>query len=208
MVLLGRKPLIVWTLEACRYWDGARIIVATDSAEITAQAENFNAEIYPLSDEDLQDKRTVSQLWQAFVQDQTGIQILMHVTSPFRFISEMEDSWKMYHQGNYDILMTVAEERRALLGPDARPIVDFDEDRMSQLTQNRKPKYLDDGGWYIADAEYIKRCRTFEDGKVGLFPVNAVARIDIDDPIDLEIARCIAFAKPNWWVDQLDFISL
>lgn len=201
VIELGGKPLIWWTLEACKRWEAIdEIYVATDSEGISEYAVMQGAKIYPLEQRDIDDQRTASQLWKEFCKGRSGSQIKLYITNPFRTISQMNYAWKMHKSGLYDLILSVKEERHMIYNHECRPLIDFDK-RMTRLTQHSKPNYIADGSFYIADAEYVVNCSYYEQGKVLPVPVGSIGGIEIDDKNDLMLARMVANSM-NWWEDQ------
>lgn len=200
MIDLGSKPLLLWSLEACKIWGiFDEVVVATDSDKIASFALSCGAtKIYPLTNDDIEDKRTVMQLTKAFCKTHQGNIVLLHVTNPFRKKQEMTAIWNMFKSKKYDIVQSVREERQLIIDE----LAHYDgphEACMTRLTQNVSPKYILDGSYAIFSCEYLAKVETFLDGKVGLFPVSRISGIEIDYLEDLEVARCVANGIKDWW---------
>jgi len=192
---LGGYPLLWWTLKICQQWEVVEeIYVATEDPEIEYLALQHGANIYPLQQADVDDKRTVSYLWKEFCEHRQGCQILMHPTSPFRQIQELQSAWEQYQTGQYDVIISVREERRMIIGANNKPIISWEE-RMTRLTQTAQPFYIPDGSFYISDSSFVSRCSYFEEGRTLPFPLSTISCIEIDTPEDLELARIVANYK-------------
>lgn len=90
---LAGKPLIWWTLEKCRRWlPGVPVWVATDDLEILKYARSIlDCRHYPLTEDDVQDRRNVCELTTEFASRFPSTERIlgMHVTSPFTLRSEV-----------------------------------------------------------------------------------------------------------------------
>ncbi len=102
--------------------------------------------------------------------------------------------------GKYDLIMGVREERHMILDHNLKPTIPWQE-RMYSLSQHRKPFYVSDGSFYISTASYVRSCKFFEEGNVGVFPISRISGIEIDEVQDLELARLVA-ENIDWWSDE------
>lgn len=198
MVDLGGCPLIWWTLQACRKWSRVdEVYVATEDKEIAEYSISQGASIYELEENDINDQRTASQLWQEFCKDRRGDQLILYITNPFRKILDLEKAWRSYKEDCYDVVISVREEKHMIWKPNYQPLIGWQK-RMTRRTQHCKPFFIADGSFYISSAEYVSSCRYFEQGKVLFFPVGRMGGIEIDDAEDLELARIVANGV-DWW---------
>lgn len=198
---LGGRPILSWTIEACRRWNFIdEVFVATEDDEIANLAFSEGATVYSITEEDVKDQRTVSSLWKHFVKDKTGPQVLMHCTNPFRKVSEMEEASRLFLEGTSDILISVMKVIHCILDVDGNLNEDDVANRMTTLSQHRTPKYVLDGSYYISTAEYISKCVYFEEGSVIPYPLSAMSTIEIDNMNELELCRSVAACGfDNWW---------
>lgn len=98
---LGGKPLLWWTLEKCRRWLlGVPVWVATDDLGTIEYARSvLECRLFPLSEDDVNDRRNASELLIAFAAQFPPTERLlgMHVTSPFTLRSEVMDAASRQH---------------------------------------------------------------------------------------------------------------
>lgn len=200
---LGGAPLISWTLRACESWDFIdKVVVATEDVAIAEIARRFGASIYPLESKDVRDNRTVSQLWKEFVGDQSGPQVLMHCTNPFHKISEMERASTWFSSSDADILISVRDVCHCVLNDKGKLSPEDVSGRMSVLSQDRLPKYILDGSYYISSCEYVRQCDYFEQGEVLPFVVSPMSSIEINTQEDLELCRAVASCGIDEWFEK------
>jgi len=191
MVDLCGKPLIDWTLEATKLWPmQVKVVVATDDSAIADRGIKYGAEIIDLTEDDINDQRTASELWRNFASTRDGDHILMQITAPFRFQENLTNAWKMFKSEKYDLVQSVLKIRFWLFDIEGRPEVSIE--KTSILSQNRQPRFQPAGSFYIASADYLRRCRNINEGRIGLAQVNEISAIDVDDPVDLQTARFAA----------------
>ena len=56
------------------------------------------------------------------------------------------------------------------------------------MRQDIKEKYLENGSFYIFNSKiFKKKCRLF--GKIGVYLMNKIQSLEIDDKIDLDLLR-------------------
>jgi len=191
MVDLCGQPLIDWTLEATRLWPvPVNVVVATDDSAIANRGKAYGAEIIGLTKDDLEDRRTGSELWKSVAADRDGVHILMENTAPFRLREDLIAGWEMFESGKFDLVRGVLKIRFWLFDAAGRPEVPLKETTV--LSQHRQPRFHPTGSFYIANSDYLRRCENINEGRVGLVPVNEVSAIDIDNPTDLQTARLAA----------------
>lgn len=204
LIDLGGEPLISWTLRSCKEWSFIdQIFVATENKIIAEIAKNFGAIIYPLDSEDIDDKRTVSQLWKQFVSNESSdYQVLMHCTSPFHKLSEMEKASSLFTKSGKDILISMRKICHCIVDNEGNISPEDMFGRMNTRSQDRKLKYVLDGSYYISTKKYVEQCDFFEQGKVIPFPVGSMYSIEIDTMEELELCRAIASCGIDKWFEK------
>lgn len=187
---LGGKPLFEWTFDICRALNFNKVIVATD-IEIIKQAacKQDNFEIFELSQDDIEDQRTVRELWQTISDTHEGRHVLLQLTSPFRLIGELKKAIELHQSEECDVVISVKTEHDARVNKSGKS----DKSNMKRLSQTEAPCYYIAGAFWVSSAEYIKNCKVdLQEGNVRIFPVHPLSSIDINTPEDLELARLIA----------------
>lgn len=203
MVDIGGTPLLGWTLEFCKrcpFID--QVVVATEDEKIKEYATVRGATIFDLTTDDIEDRRTVRNLWKVFCQDKTGPQALLHLVYPFRRQETWDFAWREFQNQNLDLLFTVQEESRPVYASDLTPLT---ENRMTRLRRLSKPKFVLDGDCYIAKAEYIAGCTEYEEGEVAVLPNDCISGCEIETQASLRLARLVAQSVGDWWNNENQF---
>jgi len=186
---LGGKPLFEWTFDICKNFPFDRVIVATDADYIKQKCEEYNFCIQELSKDDLEDKRTVRELWKSLAERYGGCHVLLQLISPFRSLNTLHRAIKKYQEGEYDIVVSVKTEHDAQVNELGKSM----KSNMKRLSQKERPHYYIAGTFWIADAEYIKNSQVdLQEGNICIFPVNQMSSIDINTQDDLKFARVVA----------------
>lgn len=187
MIDFGGRPLICRTLEHAAFWPYTRFLVATDSDAISEVARSYGASIFPLTQEDITDKRNAGGIWRDIAKLYSGDHILTSITSPFRFQSDIERGWALWLTGEYDIVCSCNEIKFWLLSAEGIPEVPLEETLV--LSQFLKPRYHLNGSFYISSADYLTHCNYVFEGKLGLATTSVLTALDIDTPANLAEAR-------------------
>jgi len=186
---LGGKPLFQWTFDICQKIKAInKVIVATDSKRIAKEANKNNYEVYPLSEEDIEEKRTVDGLWKEIAEKHKGIHLVLQPTSPFRDIKEIKSAINLYETKKYDFIFAVKLVEDLIVNDFGKNHKDLSK----RLSQNEKPLKIICGNFYLSHSEYIKNNNNLQKGNLFPFVVKSLSSIDIDTIDDLEYARIIA----------------
>jgi CMP-N-acetylneuraminic acid synthetase len=120
--LLGRKPLIAWSIEHARAVSRIdRVIVSTDSEEIAGVAREFGAETPFLRPAELAQDNTPEWLaWRHalnFIQQQEGglpdAMVSVPATAPLRLPCDIEHCLDVFSEGRSDMVVTVTDAHRS-----------------------------------------------------------------------------------------------
>lgn len=200
---LGGKPLIGHAVE-CALSAGTveRVIVSTDDEEIAAVAKQFGADVPFLRPPELATDRAPEILaWQHALRETEArygvfdVFLSVPTTAPLRAAEDLENVLKAFVPGETDFVITVTPARRSPYFN----MVTMDERGFTRLAAN-------DGGGianrqeapsvfdmttvaYAASPDYIRSGKALFEGRVRAVVVPAERALDIDEPLDLEIAR-------------------
>ena len=204
---LGGRPLISYCIEAAkRSIFVQRIIVDTDSPEIAEIARHYGAETPFLRPARLaEDQSSIYETveyalkWlknkESYCPDYT---LLMHATEPFVKTEQIDDLFEKVLTKKADSGIAMVSVARTSHPYHVRHLtkdgyLEFDQPSMHYQSPNRQtdPKKFSFGGfwWFVTDS-FIKE-RKFEVGKtVGLL-IDELSAFDINDPVELEMAKLL-----------------
>lgn len=196
---LGGKPLIAYTIEAAKkskYVD--KVIVSTDGENIANVAKQYGAEIPFFRPKELAEDNsnvltaiihTLEQLKK--MNDNYDIIILLQPTSPFRNEKHIDESLELLINNNLPSLLSVCET-------DKNPTLIRKVDNNNKLThlintnislrQEMDKYYILNGAIYINYVKDIKENKFLKDNEYG-YIMDKYYSLDIDEPIDLEVAN-------------------
>ena len=201
---LGGKPLIAWTIAACkgsRYVD--RLIVSTDDKEIAIVARNFGAEVPFMRDA-------------ALAQDDTpGIDpvldaldrlpgfdfvVLLQPTSPLRESTDIDgalDACIAQKAPACVSMVRVSEHPKWMFRLDERGRIQSYESIIDipVRRQDLAELFIPNGAVYVARVDWLRQTRKFFSDETLAFAMSAELSIDIDTPLDFIVAEAILASK-------------
>lgn len=200
---LGGKPLIGHAVE-CALSVGSveRVIVSTDDEEIAAVAKSLGADVPFLRPRELATDRAPEILaWQhALGEAETrygafDVFLSVPTTAPLRAAEDLENVLQAFVPGETDFVITVTPARRSPYFN----MVTMDEHGFVRLAANdgacvanrqEAPPVFDmTTVAYAASPGYIRSGKGLFEGRARAVVVPAGRALDIDEPLDLEIAR-------------------
>lgn len=184
---LGDRPLVGWAIDKCRRWlPEAEVYVASEDREIRAYARSEDCRLYDLLRADVEDRRSVRELFTEFVRQFAAEQCLcLHPTSPFTFRSELFSALSRARPFT----------RSAWIGTLHTPS-DLDGSGRPLLSQQLPERIVLTGNFLIARGPIANSGAWFE--RENLSPICWVSAIDINAPADLELARWMArYIRPE-----------
>jgi CMP-N-acetylneuraminic acid synthetase len=199
---LAGKPLIAYTIEqalSSRYID--RVIVSTEDEEIAEISKHFGAEVPFLRPAELAGDRvgTVDVLLQAIKwleereKDDFDILVLLHVTTPLRTVGDIDGCIEMLIDTRADNVFSVAEAHRnpyfnmVEVGQDGRVAL---AKQGNFVSRQEAPEVYDlNASIYVWWKDVLKREKRVILDKSHIYVMPKERSIDIDDPLDFEIAE-------------------
>lgn len=198
--LLNGKPLIVYSIEkALKSGFIDRVVVSTDSEEISHIAHKNNAEVIKRPKSLAGDKSAEILSWkQAIKKFNTYFSknkpfISLPATSPLRNMSSVLDGLKKFLNSDYDIITSISESKK---NPFSTQVLINDDNTISTVIDDKQffrrqdtPKVYDiSGSFYIGNSDYLLKCKNIYDGKVGYIKIDEKENLDIDTMFDFHIA--------------------
>jgi len=208
--LLAGKPLIAWSIETAKEVESiSRVIVSTDSNEISDIALKYGAEVPFIRPAELAKDETPEWLaWKhalSYLKDTTKefpeFMISVPATSPLRNKVDIENCIKEYKKGNVEAVITVTNSHRNpyfnVVKEDLDGTISI-VNKMSTSINNRQsaPEVFDmTTVCYVVNSKFIMTHNAIFDGRVRAVHIPAERSIDIDTLLDFDIAEALLLKK-------------
>ena len=198
---LAGRPLIAYAIEIARACPGvARVVVSTDDPEIASVAREFGAEVPFLRPAELAtDAASEWMAWQHAIREVAregpfDVFLSVPTTSPLRAVEDLEACVRLLWSGDADVVVTARPaERNPYFN-----MITIDERGWARLVippaaevHNRQvaPCVYDlTTVAYAARPEFVLRARSLFDGKMKAVLVPPERALDIDTPLDFDVA--------------------
>ncbi|GBD35445.1 CMP-N,N'-diacetyllegionaminic acid synthase [bacterium HR36] len=211
IVPLGGKPLIAWTIEVARRTPELEIIVvSTDSAEIAAIAKQYGADVPFLRPAELarSDSPTIDAVlhaldWLAEHRDYRPEAILLlQPTSPFRSVEDIKAALRLYEESRAPAVVSVTPchpHPYLAYRIDADGCLEphWGKEACPARRQDLPHLYYLNGAIYLVKATVLLAEKTFLPRGTRALIMPPERSLDIDEPFDLMLARCIV--EGNLW---------
>jgi CMP-N-acetylneuraminic acid synthetase len=204
MRTLGDKPLIAWSIEhALAIKRIERVIVSTDSYEISAAAREYGAEVpFIRPAKFARDDSPEWLAWQHainYLQEEGGAlpsaMVSIPTTAPLRLPIDIENCLDEYQKGNTEMVITVTDPHRspyfnmvkANLDGTVGPVIP----PRSPITRRQDAPIVYDMATvaYVACPEFVMTHNGAFEGRVRAVHVPPERAIDIDTLLDFQIAE-------------------
>ncbi len=194
--ILYGKPLFCWILDTIiESGIGDEIWIATDAPEIK-EIVNANytngVRIFDRSFQNAQDKSvTIDVILEFLTQyqpiDQHDYLITLQATSPFTTVGELLALDNMLKQDAFDSVVACCRLKKFRWSPEGIPL-DYSIENKPRR-QDYEGFLVETGSFFASKISGILKTRQMLSGKIGLFEVNPIANIDIDEEIDWKMAE-------------------
>lgn len=195
---LNGIPLIFYCLKAALNSKiFSKIFVTTDCAEIAEEVVKKYSEkiqILPRSPITATDTASTESVLLEILPNLTCEEIfLIQATSPFVEKEDFQKAYKFYQENHFDTLLTCTRQKRFLWEVDQKFIsksINYDH-RIRPRRQDFEGYLVENGCFYIFKKEpFLKnKVRLFD--KIGIYEMEEANYLEIDEPIDWEIATTI-----------------
>ena len=200
---LGNKPLLAYSIEMARNLDHIeRTFVSTDDAEIAKIAREWGAEVIDRPPELAQDNSPEWLAWQhavTHVEQKYGkfdVFVSLPTTSPLRSKDDVQ-ACLLALSSEVDVVITVTEASNnpffnmVSIDDKGRACLFNDGQEIYIRRQDVPMAYNMTTVAYVIRAEFVMKAQGVFDGVVKAVEVPQERAIDIDTPVDFEIARCL-----------------
>lgn len=199
--LLGEKPLISHSIEAALKSNSiTKILVSSDSEEILNIARNYkNVDIHERNKELSSDNATALELVEHIflnLENSFDFITLMLPTCPFRTSNHIDEGFSQIESKDDGVVsITTYDFPIDLSVPVNENYINLDSSSPlitgNTRSQNHKPSYRPNGGFYISRWESFNKYRNFWMGNVKYYLMDKIDSVDIDTQTDLNYANMI-----------------
>lgn len=202
--LLG-KPLIAYNIEQARMARLVnRLVVSTDDAEIAAISQQYGAEVIWRPAEisgDTASSESALLHALAHLQQAKGYQpdllVFLQCTSPLTLAKDIDGTIQALLEANADSALAAIPFHyfvwKINSGGDA---VGINHDKsVRPLRQEREPQFLETGAVYVMRVQGFLEAGHRFFGKTALYEMPVERRLEIDDPVDFQIAETLLQAQ-------------
>jgi CMP-N-acetylneuraminic acid synthetase len=174
--LIDGKSLLQWNIELFHeFFPSIPIHIATEDSDIIALADDLNCDVYPISEDDINDRRSVTDMLIEFMGDYADRPIILtHCTAPFTFKNEL-----LIALGKKDPI-----SYSAYIGK-------IHTCENNNFSQNLDNSIIRTGNFVIVRADEILDSNEWINPKYAV-PVSWLSSIDINELEDLELSRFLA----------------
>ena len=198
---LAGKPLVAYSIEqakASRYI--SRVVVSTDDAEIASISRHFGAEIVwrpaEISGDSASSESALLHALETFIQSedyQPDVLVFLQCTSPLTLAEDIDGTIQALLDEQADTALAVIPFHyflwRNTRTSNAEGI--NHDKRIRPLRQEREPQYLETGAVYVMRVPGFLQARHRFFGKTSLYVMPAERRLEIDDPVDFQVAEVL-----------------
>lgn len=202
---LDGKPLIAYIIEtALDVEEIDRVIVSTDDEEIAEVAKKYGAEVPFTRPEGLARDETptlpVLQHTVEYLEENENytpdVVVLLYATSPLLDAERVSEAIEMLKDGEFDfdsVLSVVEDRKHYWIETNGR------YDRLyPKVLENRqltKPLFKENGAIYVCKTDLLMEEGKITGGNVGLLVMEEDESIDIDEPLDFNVAEGLLLNK-------------
>lgn len=191
------KPLIAYIIEtALRVEELDRVIVSTEDKEIAEVAKKCGAEVPFMRPEELARDETptlpVLQHAVKYLEEKENykpdIVVLLYATSPLLKHERVSEAIKLLKARGFDSVLSVVEDRGHYWikrGEDYERLYP----KVLKNRQFTEPLLKENGAIYLCKRDLLMEENTMVGGKIGFLKMQKEESIDIDEPLDFEIAE-------------------
>lgn len=196
---LDGKPLIYYSIEVAKKAKLVnRVVVSTDSKEISAVAKKYGAEVIDRPAELASDESpTELTMIHAVVElEKSGYKpdyiVLLQPTSPLRYLDDIDNSINKILKDKADSLLSVQFNKHFLWKDVKGRFTPVNYDILDRpRRQKRNLEFLENGSIYITSFDILMKTKNRLGGRKGYYIMNEESSIEIDSEFDFWLAGMI-----------------
>ena len=186
------KPLVYWCLLALQNSKVDKIVLATDSNEISKKVKSFNfskISIYNRETKNASDNSTTESVMLEYINNtnlsEDTFFILVQATSPFTLSNHFNEALDL--MSKYDSVLSCCQLKKFFWNHNGEAINYNINERPRR--QEFKGCLVENGAFYISTIKQIKSNLNRISGKIGLYKMPEYTSIEIDEKSDWIIAE-------------------
>ena len=199
LVSLNGKPLIYWSIKAClKSKKISSVWVSSDSDRILNVAKKYGSNIIKRPKKFASDKSNSDLAWLHAVKYLNNKKIYstsvigVQPTSPIRSSKDLDYAIKKFYYNRLDSMFSAQKIFNHFIWKNTKKGLQANYNYTKRpMRQDINEKYLENGSFYIFNSKIFlkKKCRLF--GKIGVYVMNKIQSLEIDDKIDLDILESL-----------------
>lgn len=191
---VGGVSLVRRAIETCLKTPSIhKVIVSTDSPAIERESVSSGAEVVvrppAIAANNSKSEEAIAHAIRTLNINKEVI-AFVECTSPFISADKLDDAIKLIESGSFDSVFSVAESDSLQWAGDIGALVPIGHDpKVQTLRQERRHQYIETGAFYCFGSDiFMEELNRFP-GRLGGVVVPKATAIEIDEPLDLEVAR-------------------
>ncbi len=204
---VGGKPLIAWSIEHAKNANSIDSVwVTSDSDKILDIAKTYGAQPIKRPEELSSDTASSESAWihaiefiQTKAEEKINFVFGLQPTSPLRESKDFDNALSLLERENYDSLFSSNEIQDMFIWEkenDTHVGVNHDY-KNRKRRQLIKPRFVENGSFYIFKPEGMKENNNRLYGRIGTFPMDAWKRFQIDSHDELMLCDAIIRGMKN-----------
>jgi len=194
LVKINGKPLIYWTIKSCLKSKQIQSTwVSTDNELIASYSKKLGANIILRPNKYAKDNSSSDLAWLhaiKFLKKEflTKNVIGLQPTSPIRGKSDLDNACKVFLNNKYDSLFTaMGISDHFIWKLKNKKLTANYNYKQRPLRQKIKPKYLENGSFYIFNTNKFLKYKSRLFGKIGVYVMKKINSLQFDDPEDIKL---------------------
>jgi YrbI family 3-deoxy-D-manno-octulosonate 8-phosphate phosphatase len=180
-----------------------RVVVSTDDPEIAAAARQFGAEVVwrpaEISGDSASSESALLHALEHLHQTEgynPDLLVFLQCTSPLTLAEDIDATVQALIDQDADSALAVIPFHYFLWRQEAGDAVGINHDKhVRPLRQERQPQYLETGAVYVMRVPGFIQARHRFFGKTAMHVMPAERRLEIDDPVDFQVAQVLMQAQ-------------
>lgn len=199
--LLGGKPLLTYNIQSALQTPSiSRVVVSTDHSRIAEISQQYGAEVIWRPEEISGDAATsesallhVLQVLKETENYIPDIIVFLQCTSPLTLSEDIEGTIQVLLTNNADSALSVTPFHYFLWGYDKNgDVMAINHNKyIRPRRQDRDPQYVETGAVYVMRTAGFLEARHRFFGKIAMYHMPIERRLEIDDPVDMEVAEVL-----------------
>lgn len=199
LIMIGKKPLIYYTISASLKSKINRTIVSTDNLEISKVAKKYGAEVMirpkKLANDKSQIEPVMKQILEYLYKNENYIPdlvVLLQNTSPLRNSKHIDDSISFLKKNKLDSVLSGYVSHSLIWQVKNKIGTPNNYDPLKrQNRQDMKNQFVENGAIYITKNNLFNKTHCRISGKTGVFEMSEELSLQIDSKHDVLFAEQI-----------------